>query len=236
MITCWWGTRVCSFVLCTIFSTSSLFSRSETETVTTRPMLDIKRVVDFGQHALDAINELDYFSAKDAVITIPTLNQELVINWGFAGSGDLFTALPMAKSLLRSTKIAQHGNEPFNIADLGALLAQDAITNKTKNLEMLSWLIDAEFGAFKVLCFKLFLLANDYRQDKIDAQTINNELLRLLVRLSLSSSDNVEDASKPLSQRLPRFIKELIQPEVLSLLDTTWSMINVSASENDTTM
>lgn len=230
-----------AFIFCTIFSTvffnSSALVRKPVQEEDEQPGLVNKMSWQAAsislQTASDTITNVtghllhkDYSSAKSIEISVPWLGQNIVIDWGFGGSGNIFEPLPAVPvKILSSTP---QGKE-FSLTEFGQAILKDEVTQKIKNMQLFSWLTtDGNLSPIKLYSIKLALLAKDYQQKIISANQFYIECLRLSIRLSLVENLTNVDTTKPLSSHLPLFIKNLMgknTPEVLNIVDTMWDTV-----------
>ena len=186
---------------------------------------DLKALTAFGKKLVDSISGLNYYTSREVVIPVPHINQEIVINWGFSGSEDIFSPLPHIPVQLRPMI-----NEPgtaatgFSIQDLGAALAQDALATQLKQIPFLTWITQTQLTPLKLFYLKLFLLVQTYHHRQvINPLFLGSEIARLLIKLSLAEMPGTD--ARPLSQQMPSSIRNTINqmmPNVLELIDTIW--------------
>lgn len=190
--------------------------------------IDRTTVVEFGKKLVTDTLDLNYLTAQEIVVGIPGVDQELIINWGFGGSGHMLSPLPWVPVQLRSTKSTTGSS--FSVTDLGIALAQDKLSNQAKQASALKWFAEAQLSPLKLCSLKIFLLAKDFGQRNLDLSQVQAELIRLLVRLSLTDDLGIIDPSKPFSSCMPDIIKELINkrmPWALSTMDNVLEMLMI---------
>lgn len=198
--------------------------------------IDKSTIIDFGKKFFADTLDLNYMTAQELVIKLPASSQNLVIDWGFGGSGYMLSAMPWVPVTIRASK--DQAEASFNLAQLGKALAADKVTKEAKSVSMLKWFTDQQLSPLKLCSLKLFLLAKDFKQNVIGQQQVQTELLRLLVRLSLTDNLGVIDAQKPFSSCMPEMLQDLVErymPGSLATLDYLLSMLIVEKSDNQAT-
>lgn len=183
-------------------------------------------LLSFGKKFTSEILNLNYATAQKLSVSIPGLDQNIVLDWGFGGSGFIFSPLPWIPVKVIAQASTNVGD--FTLADLGKALVQDKITHEAKHLDMLRWLTDSKLSPVKVFCLKLFLLVKDYQRGVVTIEQTRTEVFRLITRLGLSENPGLTDKTKPFSYYLPETIKDFIKtyaPEVLEIVDTWWVVI-----------
>ena len=192
-----------------------------------------KDVASYTVTALDDLkakfNCLDYNRSKDFSILVPGINQEVVLDWGFAGSGDVFQPLMPIKIKWKSPSVET--NNGVSLAEFLRVVAQNEMAKNSFQLPALSWLGVSGYEPVKVFAIKAALLLTNKAQGK-KAPDIKQELVRLLVRLSLSDNGTVL-AGKRLSGFIPATIRELISSSMthgelektLEFIDQIWAIL-----------
>ncbi|MFA5306897.1 MAG: hypothetical protein WC365_05610, partial [Candidatus Babeliales bacterium] len=174
---------------------------------------------------VDSISGLNYYTSREIVVPVPHINQEIVINWGFSGSEDIFSPLPHIPVQLRplSTEPGSASSN-FSIKDLGAALAQDALSEQLKQVPFLTWITQTQLTPLKLFYLKLFLLVQTYHHRYvINPLFLGSEIIRLLIKLSLAEMPGTD--ARPLSQQMPSSIRNAINqmmPHVIELIDILW--------------
>ncbi len=154
----------------------------------------VKIIKDF----MHSFSDLDYATSKELIIALPGTGHELSYNWGFVGSGDLFSPLPIIRGQIRpiqSFVASADSATPF--IDLGKVVAQNELIKKSKQLPLVKWLSESELSPIKLLVVKTILLVKNSATLGVNA--LKGELFRLLFRLSLVEDIVLFDLSKPLS-------------------------------------
>jgi hypothetical protein len=187
--------------------------------------IDLGIITDFAKKLTTDIRRLNYHTAREIVVSIPQLNQELVINWGFSGSEDIFSPMPQIPVQLRPI-LPQPGEtaQIFSLKELGAALAQDALAQHVAQLPLLRWITQAHLTPARLFYLKLFILAQTYQQHHaMDPFALGNEILRLLIKLSLADNPGLESIT--ISQHIPAPLRDFINetiPYVIEIIDTLW--------------
>jgi len=178
-----------------------------------------------------------YRTAQEFKLELPGINQEICIPFGFTGSGDIFSPLPWVSVTLRATKTktAAAAHDAPNMLALAKILAQDKLIQASKQFPLISWLSDQKLSPCKLFFLKTMLLVKDlYSQG--DILYARNEIIRLVVRLSLTENNGVTDPTKPLSTHLPSGFTDLIKitcPQVIEIMDTFWKTLVSKPHEGD---
>lgn len=186
---------------------------------------DLRALTVIGKKLVDSISGLNYYTSREMVIPVPHINQEIVINWGFNGSEDIFSPLPHIPVQLRPM-ISEPGATAgsFSIQDLGSALAQDALATQLKQIPFLTWITQTQLTPLKLFYLKLFLLVQTYHHRQvINPLFLGSEIVRLLIKLSLAEMPGTD--ARPLSQQMPSSIRNAINqmmPHVIELIDTLW--------------
>ncbi len=179
------------------------------------------------QKFIQYIDDINYFTDNELAVNIPGVGQEICVSWGFGGSGNIFTPLPSVPVLLKNA--SADTNNSLSMVELGKVLIQDEVNRFAKNIELLQWFFaETQLSPLKLFILKVFLLAKDYLRNGLDITTVRSEFFRLLVRLCITENVGITDASKPLSNYLPSFMKEFLNshlPEALDVLDMVWGIV-----------
>ncbi|MFA5307107.1 MAG: hypothetical protein WC365_06680, partial [Candidatus Babeliales bacterium] len=90
--------RTIVVISCLALSTASLAAEkpSQPEPGASQSLqnFDLRALTVFGKKLVDSISGLNYYTSREIVVPVPHINQEIVINWGFSGSEDIFSPLP----------------------------------------------------------------------------------------------------------------------------------------------
>jgi hypothetical protein len=187
--------------------------------------IDLGIITDFAKKLTTDIRRLNYHTAREIVVSIPQLNQELVIHWGFSGSEDIFSPMPQIPVQLRPI-LSQPGDSApnFSLKELGAALAQDAFAQHISQIPLLHWITQAHLTPVRLFYLKLFILAQTYQQHHaMDPFAVGNEILRLLIKLSLAENPGI--GTTTISQHIPEPLRNVINdtiPYVIEIIDTLW--------------
>ena len=187
-----------------------------------------QELVSFTQTLLDTMTSLPYASAQELVVTIPHLNYDLTINWGFGGSGSIFEALPSAPVTVKPSTQTLALNTPFSMTTLGEVLVKDGLMQQAHKFPLLQWISDKQLNPAKLFFLKFLLLMKDYKRDLYDLGHVRAELTRLIIRLSLAADSSIAKSTKNLSSMMPSFIKDFVAstaPEVIAVMDTLWAAL-----------
>lgn len=181
---------------------------------------------------MHSFSDLDYATSKELVIALPGTGHELSYNWGFVGSGDLFSPLPTIKGQLRPIQsFVAPADSATPLIDLGKVVAQNELIKKSKQLPLIKWLSESELSPIKLLIVKTILLVKNSATLGVNA--LKGELFRLLFRLSLVDDVVLFDVSKPLTSLIPESIKlalDEMSPEIVSTINEVWA--HVADSKN----
>jgi len=167
----------------------------------------------------------DYDRTSQISISIPGINKEVVFNWGFVGSGDLFSSLGSVKAKWRDSSL---GNEQGNFAvGLGKALIEDKLRQMGDDVPGLGWLLNADMSPQVLFCVKLLMLFKNIGQDGGPAK-IQAELVRLLIRMAQVDDFKIFEKYKSFSDYLPSYVKEVIEkisPQALIFMNEVFSII-----------
>ncbi|QQR48909.1 hypothetical protein IPF37_05100 [bacterium] len=169
---------------------------------------------------MDNLKELDYYTAKKLVIVLPGTGREIVIDWGFGGSGSMFDPLPTVEPQERCIK---NDDQQDSLAGLGSVLLKNELYKRSKSIPLMKWLVQSKVTPIKLCILKLLLLAkNAYITD---TSKIKTEVVRLLVRLMLSEELYSLDETRAFSSYLPEGSVELLNdvlPGAVDYVDEVW--------------
>ena len=170
---------------------------------------------------LSLLNDTKYTSARE--IRCEFAGFSLVLDLGFAGSGDCFSPLPKLAFSIKPT----YTNDEPTTQGLALLIAknsasaaiQERIAIVTKTVERL------RHNPLYLFGIKTLLLAKDHHSEPI---LLRHELAQLLLRLSITPLPGSLYSDKALSSFLPIGIQTSIKqyaPELLDVVDISWSII-----------
>lgn len=181
---------------------------------------------------MHSFSDLDYATSKELIIALPGTGHELSYNWGFVGSGDLFSPLPIIKGQIRPIQsFLNPADSATAFIDLGKVVAQNELIKKSKQLPLIKWLSESELSPVKLLVVKTILLVKS--NGILGINSLKSELFRLLFRLSLVDDIVLFDLSKPLSSFIPESIKlalDEMSPEIVTTINEVWA--HVADSKN----
>lgn len=208
--------------------TSSLGQADLVSTLDART-IDPKFLFDIYKGLATEITSLHYQTTQEFVIC-RVADQELVANWGFGGSGNLFDPMPSARVSLR-TNVAKNFDASVLSTEekfyaLGQALVKNEFIKAAKNTDVLAWLNNKEISPITLFGIKLLLLAKD-TQAKQATDYFYQELLCLLFRLSLT--EHALAGQGLLSSTLPEVLKEMIDaahPKLLPFCDDVFAIIS----------
>lgn len=172
--------------------------------------------------ALTYLKSIHYDTDTACTIELPNTGISCTATWGFAASGDCFLPLtPCTISMTSTTKgqAPTFENLAICLAKTKALAtAQEAtgLVNAIKNLSD---------NPLSLLVIKIGLLLKDHANNRA---YVKQELMRLLLRLSITKLPTMTANSTPLSQRLPANITTWLtdtMPDALEFLDASWQAI-----------
>ena len=175
--------------------------------------------------AVKNIKDLNYYTAKGIALPLPGTNQEVVFNWGFKGSGNIFTPFTTIKAQIRPAllQVLQQDN-PSAFKGVGYVLLQNELFKYTKNTSLIKWLTQASLNPVALFGLKLILLI----KTTLEMPQTNNmyaELLRLLFRLNLSENFHMLNKQQSLSSFIPTELKhaaEIQVPGCMEFIDELW--------------
>ncbi len=181
---------------------------------------------------MHSFSDLDYATSKELIIALPGTGHELSYNWGFVGSGDLFSPLPIIKGQIRPVQsFIAPADSTTPLIDLGKVVAQNELIKKSKQLPLVKWLSESELSPIKLLVIKTILLIKS--NTTLGVNALKGELFRLLFRLSLVDDVVLFDLSKPLTSLIPESIKlalDEMSPEIEATINEVWA--HVADSKN----
>ena len=188
-------------------------------------------VMRFLQTMLADIKDLDYQTAEKVSIPL-TNNQILVFSWGFGGSGDPFAPLPeIIPSLTTHTSSVSSNGTPtghkhFDPTEFGQILIQNELAKKAKGITFVKNLLSQKLTPISLFVLKLAILLKDVAYGNItDMAVIQNEITRLVLRLSLVPSMQLLDTNKALSSYFPQELIKIMNsfsPEITQIIDKIW--------------
>lgn len=179
---------------------------------------------------LSLLDNLHYHSAKSIELRLPQafgVDHVVIISWGFAGSGNLFSELPGARIKTKVYQDTSDASSALTFGELAKLFMQNKLAQKSKELPFLQWIVDTKSSPLSVFGIKLALLIKELSQTH-DISKFSNEVARLLFRLSLVDNLKLITSDKALSSFLPEAITSLIKatwPEMLETIDSLWKSL-----------
>ncbi len=200
-------------------TSDSLVQQSATGNVFTSPLF--KALCD----SLINAKSLNYYTTEHITLPIPGTNQMVVLNWGFKGSGNIFTPFPTITTQLLTTQNSNQLLQSENpskleaLRDLGIALGVMALKDQADEYTKTVLTPVTLFGLKVVLLVKSTIENPQSRND------LPAELIRLLVRLSLSSDLQMLDAKKPLSSFISTDLKTAAEskiPGCIDFIDELW--------------
>jgi len=191
--------------------------------------MDLGDFFDNFRQVLGDVSSLNYFESFSMIFKVPGLEQQLVYDWGFGGSGNLFIPLPTVDAKIDSIGPFKFGiNLNENVfMGFGKVLLQDEILKRSKNLSFFKWLTLAKLTPIKLFVLKSILLLKETYQTG-DVAMMKREIIRLLFRLSLVDDLKVIDKDKKFSSHYPSSIAtvfEIVAPGMMDLIDEVWFFI-----------
>ncbi|MBY0352912.1 hypothetical protein K2W90_00935 [Candidatus Babeliales bacterium] len=179
---------------------------------------------------MDNVKELDYYTAKKLALAIPGTGREIVIDWGFGGSGSMFDPLPTVEPQERLIKT---DGQQESLAGLGSVLLKNELYKRSKSIPLIKWLVQSKVTPIKLFTLKLVLLfKNAYTTDSSKVKT---EVMRLLVRLMLSEELYSFDQDKAFSSYLPEGSVEMLNgvlPGLVEFVNELWHEL-ITATPSD---
>lgn len=190
----------------------------------------------------ERIKDLEYFTSKSLTIALPN-NQELYIDWGFAGSGDILSGFPKIEIVFRTTtenkdskknlKIGgtESDNSSFSLLLLKIFLKsklkvlKETFEQYSKEFAVFDWILKVDQSPFAPFVLKVLLLSK-HSFDGDNARR-NIEIVRLIIRLVQSGLFNTVDYQKSLFSYLPESVKEFLDQnlsgDVTTFIDEVWA-------------
>ncbi len=179
------------------------------------------------QKLSEQLPHLTYLDAE--LFQINFADMTLSLNWGFGGSGDCFMPLPEVKVTLRTSDVDATNPSTAGLAML--ILKTKAVSTAQQQEGFIKLLNEASKNPLCLFAFKVGLLLKDFHHD---AKFIQEELVRLALRLSYSELPARAKKIKSLSRLLSTDLFSLVNtyaPEALELIDACWTaIINPAAS------
>lgn len=173
---------------------------------------------------------LNYYTSKDMVLPIPGTKQEVVLSWGFAASGNMFTPLPeLTVNFRATTQQYTTDSESSTGKRICYALIQDKLNQSIKDNALTKILTQPElnpiilFGLKTMLLFKT-TLSTQNSNSNVYANTAT-ELMRLLFRLKLSHEYHDAKISTLLPGQLRQTIESLA-PGSLDFIDELWTQMS----------
>ncbi len=161
------------------------------------------------------VKHLDFDLTSKFSIQVPGIDQEIVYDWGFAGSGDLFSPLVSIKPELRTASGSKNGQDNFML-ELGKAVAQDHAQQIGQNIPVLDKLLKMELTPKILFSLKTVLLLK--KIGSIGIEKIQADLLRLFIRLSQSEEFKLLGENTTLSSYLPSWVISSIDKASPSLM------------------
>lgn len=175
------------------------------------------------------VKHLDFDRSSELCVAIPATNQEVVYNWGFAGSGDLFTPLKSIKPILRTISSSKSFQGNFAI-DLGKALLEDHMQQIGQNVPVLNKLLEIELTPKILFSLKTILLLKKF--GSVGIEKIQADLLRLFIRLAQSEEFEALRGHTSLSSYLPEGVANIIEKASPSLMIFANEAFNI-ITDND---
>lgn len=177
--------------------------------------------------ALGSAMATSYRADTEMIIALPHTDKELVVPL-FIGSGDILSPIAEANVTLRSrdTQTTMTPAVPSLMAAINLAL-QDNMFATSSQFPLVSWLAEQKLSPYKVFTVKTLLLAKDFYTYG-DMEYVKREALRLVIRLSLTDTNDTLEQGKPLSSLLPQEIALLIKlacPNMISTIDAFWELL-----------
>ncbi len=195
-------------------------------------LLDLPYVAIFS--AIKNIKGLNYYTAKGITFEIPGTKQEVALDWGFKGSGNIFTPLPTIQTQIRQITSKKASPEKQQILqDLIYIAIQNKALHTIKDAPILQWVTQASKNPLALVGLKLALLIKTSLEDT--SRSHNNmyaEIMRLLFRLNLSVENGLLDKECPLSSMIPEDLKlaaEIQIPGCMEFINELWVQITSTA-------
>ncbi|MFH1644383.1 MAG: hypothetical protein ABIA74_04375 [bacterium] len=190
---------------------------------------DVDMFLNALSNVVNEVKQLDFDRSVEFAVRIPVANQELVYNWGFVGSGDLFTPINSVKPYLRSVAVSA-SKDNFAL-DLGKALLEDKVNQYGQKVAVVDRILQFELSPKVVFSIKLILLLK--KINKVAQEKIYADALRLLIRLVQVDDFKVLKENETISSYLPASVVSNIQkiaPELLIFMD---EVFNAFAQTNE---
>jgi hypothetical protein len=196
---------------------------------------------------LDRIKNLNYYTSKDLTLKLPN-NQELYIDWGFTGSGDVLSPFSEIKTEFRSSEGSDKKQIDSDVDKGSAYSALLKLFLKSKlksalkaklidyahDISALDWILSVEQNAFSPFILKLLLLGKQPFEQGQEVKR-NIELLRLFLRLVQSGAFKLTNTKKTLFSYLPKevadFVEQNISPDFKKFIDEMWAIFGKKFKE-----
>jgi len=186
--------------------------------------VNLEAAIDLLSSTIKNFASLNYHTTQKIEIAIPGTHQTITANWGFGGSGYLFSALPNVQVTFETTPSV---TEKDTLAIVSETFIKYASLKAKDSSAFTEWISDLQLNPIKLFCLKVVLLTKHaYKQNDIDL--FRTELFRLLFRLSLTENIGFINSSNPLSSYLPNVITTYIKaifPQSIDLIDSLWTAI-----------
>ncbi len=161
------------------------------------------------------VQYLDFDLSSKFSIQVPGIDQEIVYDWGFAGSGDLFSPLVSIKPELRTASGSKNSQDNFML-ELGKAVAQDHAQQIGQNIPVLDKLLKMELTPRILFSLKTVLLLKKF--NSVGIEKIQADFLRLFIRLAQSEDFKVLGENATLSSYLPSWATGAIEKTSPSLM------------------
>lgn len=170
---------------------------------------------------LDTLKSLDYRTTDQIVFRI--MGHEVILDLGFAGSGNIFEPLKPVKPRFNIT-----GTE-LSLANVAQIVIKNELIKQGRNSKngILRTLSSFELSPVFLLGLKLMLLVKSL-DNKQDVSSFFEEIMSLLFRLSLVDDIQVLDKNKNLTDYLPEIVTQSLEEVGLGVTDSInniWSLL-----------
>lgn len=193
---------------------------------TANESINIEFIYNVLSKALKSAGSLNYF--KDTCAVFDFNGNTLTLDWGFAGSGDIFKPLD---TITCNFGFAEDKNGTVSATGVIKTLALNhfnkQLRKKANKTDGLKWLANFKFTPIHLLGLKLVLLLKSLETEQ-DKSHILEEVASLLFRLSLVDDLSIVDKNKPLTAYLPEGLNEVLDETGLGLtefIDQVWNSI-----------
>jgi hypothetical protein len=238
MITSGWVSKYsCVFVfVVSLLFTNTIVNAQASAVTTTEPQtenISLSSVFDLSKAFVQSFANLNYYTTQDVTLDIPGTTYQLIINWGFGGSGDTLSPLPAAKVSIQNTNTKAANVNAFNIVELGKIILQEELKKQTKQLSFLRWVSENTLNPTKLFCIKLLILLSNYKQNLLNGNQLGTEIFRLMIRLGLVENLSIVNPAKTFSSYLPEIIVDVIKntiPEAIGFIDAAWTGLTTQDS------